>query len=104
MWKKTLTGENMQTITKKQIILNIAQKNKMNPKDIQLVLHDFFDYMTENLSKGSRFEFRDFGIFELVNRKEKIGRNPKKPNSPIVIPARNAVKFTPGKKIKALVE
>jgi nucleoid DNA-binding protein len=49
-------------------------------------------------------EFRDFGVFEIVERKQKIGRNPKNAAVPIVIPARAAVKFTPGKKMKELVE
>jgi integration host factor subunit beta len=49
-------------------------------------------------------EFRDFGVFEVVERKQKIGRNPKKAEEPIVIPARNAVKFTPGKKMRKRIE
>jgi nucleoid DNA-binding protein len=49
-------------------------------------------------------EFRDFGVFEIVERKQKIGRNPKNAAVPIVIPARPAVKFTPGKKMKKVIE
>ena len=37
-------------------------------------------------------------FLKLLKEKQKIGRNPKKAAEPIVIPARNAVKFTPGKK------
>ena len=60
--------------------------------------------MTESLSSGDRLEFRDFGVFEVVERKQKIGRNPKNASIPIVIPARNAVKFTPGKRMRERVE
>jgi len=49
-------------------------------------------------------EFRDFGVFEVVKRKQKIGRNPKNASVPIIIPERRAVKFTPGKKMKNLIE
>lgn len=94
----------MQTITKKQIIQKISHKDGINPKDVQLIIQDFFNYVSENLSGGNRFEFRDFGVFEIVRRKQKIGRNPKKPDSPIVIPERNSVKFSPGEKVKSLVE
>jgi len=60
--------------------------------------------MTEYLSDGDRLEFRDFGVFEVVKRKQKIGRNPKNASVPIVIPERRAVKFTPGKRMKHLIE
>jgi len=56
-----------------------------------------------SLSEGDRFEFRDFGVFEVVERKAKIGRNPKSPATSIPIPARRAVKFSPGRKMKQTV-
>ncbi len=65
---------------------------------MRVVVQAFLDEMTDVLTKGDRLEFRDFGVFEIVERKEKIGRNPKNPSVPIKIPARKAVKFTPGKK------
>jgi nucleoid DNA-binding protein len=43
-------------------------------------------------------------VFEVVERKQKIGRNPKNAAVPILIPARNAVKFTPGKKMRRAIE
>jgi nucleoid DNA-binding protein len=49
-------------------------------------------------------EFRDFGVFEVVVRKQKVGRNPKNALVPIIIPARPAVKFTPGKKMRKRIE
>ena len=76
----------------------------MNSTEVQLVVQDLLNFVTENLSEGNRFEFRDFGIFEVVRTKQKIGRNPKKPDSPIVIPERNTVKFRAGKKFKARIE
>ena len=75
----------------------------MDPKEVQKTIQEFLDSVTESLSKGCRFEFRDFGVFEIVRREKKIGRNPKAPENPVVIPARNAVKFTPGRKLKGLV-
>jgi integration host factor subunit beta len=41
---------------------------------------------------------------QVVERKPKIGRNPKNASVPIHIPARRAVKFTPGKKMRRLIE
>ena len=93
----------MKTITKKQVVYEIARRRGMDPKDVQRIVLEFLNSLTENLVEGNRFEFRDFGVFEIVRREKKIGRNPKAPATSIVIPARNAVKFTPGRKLKNLI-
>ncbi len=92
------------TMTKKNLIQSISQDKKIHPNDVRQVIQAFLDHMTDSLSSGERLEFRDFGVFEVVIRKRKIGRNPKNASVPIVIPARYAVKFTPGKKMRKLIE
>lgn len=98
----TLTKQN--TMTKKKLINSISQEKGIHPNDVRHVIQAFLDRMTESLAQGERLEFRDFGVFEVVERKQKIGRNPKNAAVPIVIPARSAVKFTPGKKMKKRIE
>jgi integration host factor subunit beta len=92
------------TITKKNLINGISQEKGIHPNDVRSVIQSFLDKMTDCLSDGDRLEFRDFGVFEVVERKQKIGRNPKNAGVPIIIPARKAVKFTPGKKMKRQIE
>lgn len=94
----------MGTVTKKKLIQGISQARGLHPNDVRNVIQAFLDAMTDTLSQGDRLEFRDFGVFEIVERKQKIGRNPKNAAVPIVIPARKAVKFTPGKKMRKLIE
>ncbi len=94
----------MATVTKKKLVQVISQKRGMHPNEVRNVLQAFLDEMTECLAVGDRLEFRDFGVFEVVERKQKIGRNPKNASVPIVIPPRPAVKFTPGKKMKEMIE
>lgn len=94
----------MATMTKKKLIHIISQKKGLHPNEVRNIIQSFLDTMTECLSQGDRLEFRDFGVFEIVQRKQKIGRNPKNATVPIVIPARSAVKFTPGKKMKKVIE
>ncbi|MDR3623974.1 MAG: integration host factor subunit beta [Chlamydiales bacterium] len=94
----------MSTMTKKNFISTISQDINLHPNTVRQVIQSFLDQMTDALSSGDRLEFRDFGVFEVVKRKPKIGRNPKDASVPIVIPARSAVKFTPGKKMKQLIE
>ena len=92
------------TMTKKKLIQSISQDKGIHPNDVRHVIQAFLDKMTDCLTDGERLEFRDFGVFEVVERKQKIGRNPKKAAQPIVIPARMAVKFTPGKRMRKLIE
>ena len=94
----------MATMTKKKLINAISQEKGVHPNDVRTIIQAFLDHMTEALAEGNRLEFRDFGVFEVVERKQKIGRNPKNASVPIVIPARKAVKFSPGKKMRKLVE
>lgn len=92
------------TITKKKLVNFISQDKGIHPNDVRHVIQAFLDKITECLSQGHRLEFREFGVFEVVERKQKIGRNPKNAEVPIVIPARQAVKFTSGKKMREVVE
>lgn len=92
------------TTTKKKLINSISVEKDIHPNDVRQVIQSFLDKMIDCLKEGERLEFRDFGVFEVVERKQKIGRNPKKAAEPIIIPARNAVKFTPGKKMRILIE
>ncbi|HXF29487.1 MAG TPA: HU family DNA-binding protein [Chlamydiales bacterium] len=91
------------TVTKKHLVHSISQEKGIHPNDVRHVIQAFLDKMTECLSQGDRLEFRDFGVFEVVHRKQKVGRNPKKAAVPIIIPPRAAVKFTPGKKMKLFI-
>ena len=92
------------TMTKKKLINSISDEHKIHPNQVRNVIQSFLDKMTSSLSDGNRLEFRDFGVFEVVERKQKIGRNPKNASVPIIIPARYAVKFSPGKKMRRLIE
>lgn len=94
----------MDTITKKKLIQLISQEQGIHPNEVRNIVQAFLDRMADYLSKGDRIEFRDFGVFEIVERKQKIGRNPKNAGVPIVIPARRAVKFTAGKKMRLMIE
>jgi len=93
-----------ETVTKKTLINKIARKCGVHPDEVKPIVQSTLDCIIYYLSYGKRLEFRDFGVFEVVTRKKKVGRNPKNASVSIVIPERKAVKFTPGKKLKVLVE
>ena len=95
---------NSNTVTKKKLINAISQEKGMHPNDVRNVVQAFLEKLSEYLVEGYRLEFRDFGVFEVVTRKQKVGRNPKNADVPIIIPERKAVKFTPGKNMRKRIE
>ena len=74
------TKTKKKTMSKEKLIALISQEKEIHPNDVRHVIQAFLDKATDYLAEGYRLEFRDFGIFEVVERKQKIGRNPKKPD------------------------
>ena len=48
-------------------------------------------------------ELRNFGVFDVVTRKARVGRNPKNPTVTVQIPPKKTVRFRPGKELKSAV-
>jgi len=90
-------------MTKRDLVIRIANETGMVQQDVQAIIQKTLDYMTDELANGGHIEFRDFGVFEIHERKPRIGRNPKRPEHTVQIPARKVVKFKAGKKMKELV-
>ena len=67
----------MSTITKKELIDRIAENSNTKQVVVKPVIHSFFDEVISELAKGNRFEFRDFGVFEVVTRAARVAQNPK---------------------------
>lgn len=63
----------------------------------------FIDTLTEALHAGESVTFTGFGTFKVVKRAARQGRNPRS-GATVNVPARNAVKFTPGKTLKEIVK
>ncbi|NLF22978.1 MAG: HU family DNA-binding protein [Lentisphaerae bacterium] len=62
------------------------------------------DCLADALAEGRHIEFRDFGVFSTVERKARIGRNPRRPGDLFAIPARRVIKFKPARKLLARIE
>lgn len=92
------------TATKMDLIKCVAKRTEIHSDDAKQIIQLFLDKIIATLAKKERIEFRDFGVFKVVERKQKIGRNPKRAEVPIVIPARSTVKFIIGKKINKLLK
>jgi nucleoid DNA-binding protein len=57
----------------------------------------------QQLGNGKGVEFREFGVFTTRLTKQRVGRNPKKPEQEVLIPPRAIVKFKAGKIMKQRV-
>ena len=61
-----------------------------------------FDEIVKEVCSGNRLEFRDFGVFEVVVRKPRTGRNPRT-GQKVAVPPKTVVTFKMGKVMKEKV-
>jgi len=89
----------MATITKKELIDRIADNAEQRRVQVKRVVQQFLDEIVNELGKGNRLEFRDFGVFETKLRKARKAQNPKT-LEPVEVPAKRTVKFKVGRLMK----
>jgi nucleoid DNA-binding protein len=87
------------TITKKDVVEHIAERTGLRKSDVKTVVQEFLDEIVGALGSDHRLEFRDFGVFEVRERKARTAQNPKT-LEPVPVPAKRIVKFKPGRKMK----
>ena len=75
----------------------------LNKREARDVIERFFEEIRTALERGEAVKLSGFGNFDLKEKKERPGRNPKTGEA-IPITARRAVTFRPGQKLKARVE
>jgi len=75
----------------------------LNKKEARELVNLFFQELGACLADGEQIRFSGFGNFDLRDKSERPGRNPRT-GKEVPIPARRVVKFRPGKKLKARVE
>jgi integration host factor subunit beta len=81
----------------------VASVAKANPgltlREIDRIVDQFFDSITEQLASGGRVEIRGFGAFSVREREGRVGRNPRTGDSVSVAPKRVPY-FKPGKEVR----
>ena len=84
---------------KADIVKRVALKLNKKDKEALVIVDTIIDSMKDVICKHQRLEIRDFGVFQIKQRKKRIGRNPKdKKEYPI--PPRKVVTFKSGKELK----
>ena len=91
-------------MTKSDLIDNLATRfSQLQSKDADLAIKTILEAMAEALSNGHRIEIRDFGSFDLIHRKPRIGRNPKS-GEKVSVPAKYVPHFKAGKELRERVD
>ena len=90
-------------MNKSELIQIVASKlPNLAAKDVEIIVNNIFDCMTDSLRKGGRIEIRGFGSFEVRERKPRLGRNPKTGDN-VQVGLRRVPFFKVGKELKERV-
>lgn len=90
-------------MTKAELVEQAAIEAKISKVAAAAALNSFMGSVAKALKKkDGKVTLVGFGTFSKVRRKARKGRNPQT-GEPIKIKASNAVKFSPGKKLKDAV-
>jgi len=90
-------------MTKRDLVVRLAKETGIPQQDVTVILQKSLDYIGDAIVAGEHIEFRDFGVFDVCRRKQRVGRNPNNPGVPVPIPEHNVVRFRPGKSLKQRV-
>ena len=88
-----------ETVAKRTVAERIADQLGIGQAVALQVVQSFLDEMIVELAKGNRLEFRDFGVFETVERKPRTALNPKTLEK-VQVDRKVVVKFKPGRLMK----
>lgn len=89
-------------MNKKELIAAVAEASEVSKKDAEKVIQAFTEVVADELKKGEKIQLVGFGTFEVSERAERIGRNPKS-GEEMVIAASKTPKFKAGKALKDIV-
>ena len=86
-------------ITRKKLYNRIHQNLGFSKNISSQIVDDFFELLIDELIKKRKVKISSFGTFKVIDKKERIGRNPKT-KVEAKICARKIVKFKPSLKTK----
>ena len=91
-----MTKNKKVNFTKKNISKKIEFKTGLSNLYINEIIDDFIDII-KNTTKQEKLNIKNFGVFKIIKKKERLGRNPK--NKKIYkIAARKSLSFIISKK------
>ncbi len=93
----------MAALTKAEMAEKLYEELGLNKREAKEIVEMFFVEIRSALESGNQVKLSGFGNFDLRDKNQRPGRNPKT-GEEIPISARRVVTFRPGQKLKARVE
>ena len=93
----------MAALTKADMAEKLYEELGLNKREAKEIVEMFFEEIRSALEAGNQVKLSGFGNFDLRDKNQRPGRNPKT-GEEIPISARRVVTFRPGQKLKARVE
>jgi len=90
-------------MNKNGLVAEVAKRTGSSKADVGRMVDASMDVIRETVARGDRVSLVGFGTFERKRRNKRIARNPREPQTPIVVPARDLPWFSPGKEFKELI-
>jgi len=92
-----------QTLTKAELAELLFERVGLNKREAKDMVEGFFEEIRQALERGEPVKLSGFGNFQLRDKPQRPGRNPKT-GEEIPISARRVVTFHASQKLKAAVE
>ncbi|WP_279245200.1 integration host factor subunit alpha [Candidatus Litorirhabdus singularis] len=93
----------MTALTKSEMAERLFEELGLNKREAKEIVELFFEEVRASLEANEQVKLSGFGNFDLRDKSQRPGRNPKT-GEEIPITARRVVTFRPGQKLKARVE
>jgi integration host factor subunit alpha len=90
-------------LTKAEMAERLFEEVGLNKREAKEFVDAFFDVLRDSLQRGQGIKLSGFGNFDLRQKNQRPGRNPKT-GEEIPISARTVVTFRPGQKLQERVE
>ena len=90
-------------LTKADLAETLFEELGLNKREAKEFVELFFEEVRRSLEAGDPVKLSGFGNFELRDKRERPGRNPKT-GEEIPISARRVVTFRPGQKLRSRVD
>lgn len=91
------------TLTKAELADLLFEKVGLNKREAKDMVESYFEEIRAQLERGESVKLSGFGNFQLRDKPQRPGRNPKT-GEDIPITARRVVTFHPSQKLKSMVE
>lgn len=100
---RTQAEKELPTLTKAELAELLFEQVGLNKREAKDMVETFFDEIRNALERGESVKLSGFGNFQLRDKPQRPGRNPKT-GEEIPITARRVVTFHASQKLKSMVE